>query len=142
LIFNKQGNVFGATAAGGSVQCGGIGCGTVFEFSPNGSGWNFSGVYSFSGTDGEIPRGILFDSSGNLFGAADGGNASCQCCGCGVLFKLVPDSSNWTETVLHKFKGTTDGEFPNPVILDGAGHLFGTAVGGARNLGTIFEFTP
>lgn len=143
LIFDKQGNVFGAAAAGGSMQCGGIGCGTVFELSPNGSGWNFSSVYSFSGTDGELPRGILFDSSGNLFGAGDGGKPVCPANGCGVLFKLVPSSGNWTETVLHKFKDTTDGQFPSPVIMDAAGNLFGTAVGGgALNFGTIFEFTP
>jgi uncharacterized repeat protein (TIGR03803 family) len=143
LIFDKQGNVFGTAGAGGSTQCGGIGCGVVFKLSPNGSGWTFSDQYSFSGTDGDIPRGILFDSSGNLFGSADGGNASCPCCGCGVLFKLVPDSNNWTETVLYTFNGTTDGEFPSAVTMDDAGNLFGTAGGGgARNLGTIFEFTP
>jgi uncharacterized repeat protein (TIGR03803 family) len=147
LIFDTQGNLFGTAGGGGSVhsaQC--IvngGCGTVFELSPNGSGWNFSGVYSFSGTDGELPRGILFDSSGNLFGAADGGKPACPAEGCGVLFKLVPSSGNWAETVLYKFKDTTDGEFPSPVIMDSAGNLFGTADGGgARNLGTIFEFTP
>jgi hypothetical protein len=145
LVFDTQGNLFGTAAGGGSVhsaQC--IvngGCGTVFELSPNGSGWNFSDVYSFSGPDGEYPRGILFDATGNLFGAsASGGKTSC---GCGVLFKLVPGSDNWTETVLYTFNGTTDGESPNPVILDGAGHLFGTAPGGgSRKLGTIFEFTP
>jgi uncharacterized repeat protein (TIGR03803 family) len=50
---------------------------------------------------------------------------------------------HWTGTVLNTFNGTTDGEFPNPVILDGAGHLFGTAVyGGSHKLGTIFKFTP
>jgi hypothetical protein len=38
--------------------------------------------------------------------------------------------------VLYKFKDTTDGEFPSPVKLDGAGNLFGTVDGGgARNLG-------
>ena len=143
LIFDNQGNVFGTAGAGGLMQCGGFGCGTVYELSPNGSGWNFSGVYSFSGPDGELPHGILFDDAGNLFGVADGGKATCQADGCGVLFKLVPGSGNWTETVLYKFKDTCDGEFPNPVMLDGAGNLFGTAVGGgSRNLGTIFELTP
>jgi uncharacterized repeat protein (TIGR03803 family) len=142
LIFDTQGNVFGTAAGGGLVQCE-SGCGTVFELSPNGSGWSFSDVYSFSGSDGELPHGIIFDAAGNLFGVADGGKMSCQCCGCGVLFKLVPGSGNWTETVLYKFKGTSDGAFPNPVILDRAGRLFGTAAGGgSQNRGTIFKFTP
>jgi hypothetical protein len=142
LVFDRQGNLFGTAARGGLAQCAGEGCGTVFELSPNGSGWNFSEVYSFSGPDGAEPQGIVFDSSGNLFGSADGGKTTC---GCGVLFKLAPGSGNWTETVLYTLNGTTDGEFPNPVVLDSAGNLFGTAVYGgssSQKLGTIFEFTP
>jgi uncharacterized repeat protein (TIGR03803 family) len=139
LVFDRQGNLFGTTLLGGSVQCPNE-CGTVFELSPNGSGWNFSDVYSFSGSDGADPQGILFDSAGNLFGAASGGKTTC---GCGVLFELVPGSGNWTETVLYTFNGKSDGQFPNPVIQDGAGHLFGTtANGGSDNFGTIFKFTP
>jgi uncharacterized repeat protein (TIGR03803 family) len=139
LVFDTQGNLFGTTLLGGSVQCPNE-CGTVFELSPNGSGWNFSDVYSFSGPDGADPQGILFDSAGNLFGAASGGKTTC---GCGVLFELVPGSGNWTETVLYTFNGKSDGQFPNPVIQDGAGHLFGTtANGGSDNFGTIFKFTP
>jgi uncharacterized repeat protein (TIGR03803 family) len=140
LILDRQGNLFGTAGHGGSAQCQG-GCGTVFELSPNGSGWNFSDVYSFSGPDGRYPVGILFDATGNLFGAAAaGGKPSCDC---GVLFELVPGSGNWTETVLYAFDGTTDGIEPNPVILDGAGNLFGTALfGGSHKFGTIFKFTP
>jgi uncharacterized repeat protein (TIGR03803 family) len=139
LVFDTQGNLFGTTLLGGSVQCPNE-CGTVFELSPNGSGWNFSDVYSCSGSDGADPQGILFDSAGNLFGAASGGKTTC---GCGVLFELVPGSGNWTETVLYTFNGKSDGQFPNPVIQDGAGHLFGTtANGGSDNFGTIFKFTP
>ena len=139
LVFDTQGNLFGTTLLGGSVQCPNE-CGTVFELSPNGSGWNFSDVYSFSGPDGADPQGILFDSAGNLFGAASGGKTTC---GCGVLFELVPASGNWTETVLYTFNGKSDGQFPNPVIQDGAGHLFGTtANGGSDNFGTIFKFAP
>jgi len=139
LVFDTQGNLFGTTLLGGSVQCPNE-CGTVFELSPNGSGWNFSDVYSFSGPDGADPQGILFDSAGNLFGAASGGKTTC---GCGVLFELVPGSGNWTETVLYTFNGKSDGQFPNPVIQDGAGHLFGTtANGGLDNFGTIFKFAP
>jgi len=139
LVFDTQGNLFGTTLLGGSVQCPNE-CGTVFELSPNGSGWNFSDVYSFSGPDGADPQGILFDSAGNLFGAASGGKTTC---GCGVLFELVPGSGNWTETVLYTFNGKSDGQFPNPVIQDGAGHLFGTtANGGSDHFGTIFKFAP
>jgi hypothetical protein len=74
LQLDSKGNVFGIALAGGVSGCyGGGGCGTVFALSPNGSGWKFTAVYSFSGTDGEPPRGIVFDPNGNLVGAADGG---------------------------------------------------------------------
>jgi hypothetical protein len=143
LIFDPQGNLYGTAGGGGIAGCGGSGCGTVFELSPNGSGWDFTDIYSFSGTDGGFPHGILFDSTGNMFGVAYGGIAKCPAVGCGVLFKLVPSTGDWTETVLHKFSGGLDGGLPHPVILDGAGNLFGAAgEGGTRNFGTIFEFTP
>jgi uncharacterized repeat protein (TIGR03803 family) len=142
LIFDSKGNLYGTASAGGLVDCSGSGCGTIFELSPNGSGWTFTDLYSFSGADGEFPRGVQFDPAGNLFGAAFGGDAGCQL-GCGVLFKLAPGSGKWNETVLYKFKGTSDGQSPTPVILDAAGNLFGAAVtGGSRNLGTLFELTP
>jgi hypothetical protein len=143
LILDAKGNIYGNAAGGGTVNCGGFGCGTVFELSPSGNSWTFTDLYSFSGADGELPHGILFDPTGNIFGVAYGGVASCPADGCGVLFKLIQGSGNWTETVLYKFNGTSDGEFPNPVVMDATGNLFGTAAGGGRrNSGTLFEFTP
>jgi hypothetical protein len=142
LILDSHGNIYGSAAGGGLQQCD-SGCGTIFELSPNGSGWTFSAIHSFSGTDGELPHGILFDSAGDILGVADGGKPGCPATGCGVLFKLVSASGNWTETVLYEFSGGADGGFPNPVVLDSSGNIFGTAGdGGKRNFGTLFEFTP
>lgn len=40
LLFDSEGNLYGTTAAGGSGECGGTGCGTVFELSPQlGRSW-------------------------------------------------------------------------------------------------------
>jgi hypothetical protein len=90
-----------------------------------------------------LPGEILFDASGNIFGVADGGVLSCPCCGCGVLYKLVPGSSQWTETVLFKFNGTSNGEFPDALVLDSTGSLYGTTSGGGtHNDGTAFGFRP
>jgi len=142
LLLDSAGNIYGAAAGGGLTNCI-SGCGTVFELSPSGSGWTFSDLYSFSGPDGELPGEILFDASGNIFGVADGGLLGCPCCGCGVLYKLVPGSSQWAETVLFKFNGTSNGEFPDSLVMDSTGTLYGTASGGGTdNDGTAFGFTP
>ncbi len=69
------------------------------------------------------------------------------------MFKLTPPlagQSEWTETVLYRFKGGNDGVFPGGLIFDGKGALYGTTfVGGisARlygypDSGTVFKLTP
>jgi uncharacterized repeat protein (TIGR03803 family) len=39
LLFDKAGNLYGTTKEGGNSQCGGTGCGVVFELSPQSIGW-------------------------------------------------------------------------------------------------------
>jgi uncharacterized repeat protein (TIGR03803 family) len=40
LLFDSQGNLYGTTQNGGNSECGGTGCGVVFELSPqSGGGW-------------------------------------------------------------------------------------------------------
>jgi uncharacterized repeat protein (TIGR03803 family) len=137
LIFDKSGNLYGTTGAGGDVQGGETqcyaGCGTVFELSPNGSGgWTETVLYSFQGgNDGDVPTtGLILDESGNLYGTTiEGGDTACfNGDGCGTVFELSPDSGGvWTETILYVFQGGSDGEWPNyGVILDQTGHLYGT----------------
>jgi uncharacterized repeat protein (TIGR03803 family) len=100
-------------------------------------------------TDGWEPAsGLIFDSSGNLYGTTIyGGSGQCriatgQLPGCGTVFKITPDG---TETVLHSFAGgATDGQFPEAGLLaDSSGNLYGTTQsGGAEGLGTVFKITP
>jgi uncharacterized repeat protein (TIGR03803 family) len=51
------------------------------------------------------PRQGIFDATGNLYGTTRfGGNFSCRAHGCGVVYKLAPNSDGaWKETVLHNF---------------------------------------
>src|SRR5260370_1801942 len=95
LIFDSAGNLYGTTQNGGDLTCGyGIGCGTVFELSPNGSGgWSESVLHSFTGGfgEGKYPwyAGVIFDSAGNLYGTTSGGGHNSECAGgCGVVYKL------------------------------------------------------
>jgi uncharacterized repeat protein (TIGR03803 family) len=152
LILDGAGNLYGTTEQGGNLsECGGFGCGVVFELSPNsGGGWTEKILHNFTGgKDGASSLGgLVFDASGNLYGtAARGGDLSCgyQGAGCGVVFKLVPRSyGGWAEDVLYSFKGGNDGAAPAAgLILDAAGNLYGTTVvGGTSDLGTVFKIVP
>jgi uncharacterized repeat protein (TIGR03803 family) len=80
--------------------------------------------------------------AGNLFGTtAIGGiyGGTCGSKGCGIVFKIEPAG---TETVLHRFKGGSDGANPQyeTLIRDIDGNLYGTTSGGgASNLGVVFK---
>ena len=137
LVFDSAGNLYGTTWQGG------IGVGVVFELSKVGSSWSESVIFTFNGTtQGSVPlAGVIFDSAGNLYGTASLGGAN----GNGLVYKLSPSSSTWTQTILHSFTGApTDGQNPlSGLIFDAAGNLYGTTNrGGASNNGTIYEITP
>lgn len=142
LILDNAGNLFGTTSAGGSTNCGGNGCGTVFELTPTGSVWTESVLHSFQGVDGEsLLAGLVFDAAGNLYGTAAGGGAQ----GYGAVFELTPAVSGWTENVIYSFQqGPKDGNSPRgSLIFDAAGNLHGTASsGGNGNYGSVFTLTP
>jgi hypothetical protein len=127
-----------------------VGCGTVFELTPQRDGsWKekvlhaFEGV--FEGSDGAIPLGgVIFDAEGNLYGTTEMGSNTNDCdSGCGLVFKLMPNSNGgWSETVLHRFLGRPAAAPTAGLILDAAGNLYGTAGGGGFTFGAVFEIKP
>jgi len=152
VIWDAAGNLYGTTELGGGGTCQ-YGCGTVFELTPKaGGGWAEKVLYRFTDSqkDGHYPEaGLVFDSSGNLYGTTgNGGGGTCQS-GCGTVFELTPNSDgNWTEKVLHRFRNNgKDGYGPRAnLILDASGNLYGTATGGGSQsctdgCGTVFELT-
>ena len=156
LIFDAQGNLYGTTANGGNAECGGTGCGTVFELSPQPDGnWSQTVLYDFCSlpgcADGQEPEvgPLAVDSAGNIYGTTYFGGAYRNCNGdaCGVVFKL---DTTRKETVLHSFTGGADGAFPTAgLAIDNSGNLYGTAEEGGDTTcyppygcGTVFELTP
>jgi uncharacterized repeat protein (TIGR03803 family) len=143
LIRDAAGNLYGTTLRGGpnNTSCpyaGGGGCGTVFELTPSGSDWTETVLYSFGGVNGETPgAGVVRDTAGNLYGTTtNGGDPTCNC---GVVFKL--DTAG-KETVLHTFKGGTDGAYPGALVFGAHGFLYGTTTGGGDltcDCGTVFS---
>lgn len=144
LILDAAGNLYGTAESGGVY-----GAGVVFRLSPQtGGGWTETVLYNFKGgsEDGATPHdSVLMDSAGNLYGTTTEG-AGGQCGrGCGIVFELTPAASGpWTETVLHKFAGGTDGAAPfSGVIFDAAGNLYGTTTaGGIYGAGTVYKMSP
>jgi uncharacterized repeat protein (TIGR03803 family) len=135
VILDAAGNLYGTTTSSDS------GGGTVFELL-HGS-WKARILHKFTGLDGSTPEaGLVFDKAGNLYGTTEGGGKYSK----GVVFKLAPGAKGkWKETVLHTFKGGSDGNNPlTTPVLDKAGNLYGTAPygGSACNCGTVFKLTP
>ncbi|MFZ0706264.1 MAG: choice-of-anchor tandem repeat GloVer-containing protein [Candidatus Korobacteraceae bacterium] len=137
VIFDKAGNLYGTTIVGGT------GHGTVYELMPSGSGWSESVLYAFKpGVGGVYPlAGLLFDSSGNLYGASSYGLGVNG----GTVFELSPSGTSWTFTVLYTFPLVGTGEGPlDSLIFDSAGNLYGTTNGdgSAYGEGNVFELSP
>jgi uncharacterized repeat protein (TIGR03803 family) len=102
-------------------------------------------LYRFKGgSDGSAPfAGLIADTAGNLYGTTADGGAGCQG-GCGTVFELSPAAGGgWTETVLYRFTGGSDGATPEAgLTFDTASNLYGTTIyGGASDDGTIFQLT-
>jgi uncharacterized repeat protein (TIGR03803 family) len=120
-LLDVNGTFFGTTNTGGDY-----GFGTIFQLSGLGEE---TVLYSFTGgTDGAFPdAGLVRDSAGNLYGTTEhGGNLSCaigNSIGCGVVYKI---SSTAQLSVLYAFTDKTDGAWPQGLVMDSAGNLYGT----------------
>lgn len=141
VVFDRDGNLYGASASGGGDGCGGSGCGTVYKLTPSSSGWTESILYRFTGgNDGQAPAGVIVGIDGNLYGTALGGRF-----GSGVVFQLAPFGDGWIQTVIHAFSLFTDAKQrsynPANLVKDGLGNLYGTAVG-PRGFPVVFELSP
>jgi uncharacterized repeat protein (TIGR03803 family) len=170
LVFDKAGNLYGATADGGASACDSPGeCGTVYQLArpaKNGDPWKETVLYVFKGhaeNDGATPEGgLVIDEAGNLYGVTGyGGDGSCTllggAVGCGTVYELSPPAKQgdpWTETVLYSLKGGKDGYVAiGDLVFDKAGNLYGaTLFGGGKGTtcdslyggqcGTVFELSP
>ena len=144
VTLDAAGNLYGTTSDGGTY-----GYGTVFQLklkvtpSSSDSGWTESILHNFqNANDGAVPyAGLIFDQSGNLYGAATEGGQGANVGG--TIFKLTRSSqSGWTFTVLYSLPGSgISGTFRN-VIMDASGSLYATThCDGANNAGTVYKLT-
>jgi uncharacterized repeat protein (TIGR03803 family) len=154
LTMGAAGNLYGTTFGGGS------GYGTVTKLVHQQSGWLFNSLYSFKGgNDGADPYGrVIVGPGGVLLGTTRDGGACSQRpqYGCGTVFMLRPPDRAcnsplcpWSETVLYRFNGGSDGELPTgDIVFDQAGNLYGTTYAGGgpgcdgSGCGAIYKLTP
>jgi uncharacterized repeat protein (TIGR03803 family) len=130
LVRDRQGNLYGTTAIGGSGG-GQFGGGTIFKLAPDGT---HTILYSFTGgSDGAGPFGLLRVPGGDLVGLARSGGSNQQ----GTIFKL---STSGTFSVLFTL--------PNYPVAgltrDLNGNLYGVAPQGGPppGWGTVFKLAP
>ena len=139
-VRDASGNLYGTTGFNGNLQKCSHDCGTVFRLDITG---NLTTLHTFNGSDGDEPSGSLIDDAAfNLYGTtAYGGNKSgcVHPLGCGTVFKLDPEGNF---TMLYAFGAPEkEGNVPSgPLVLDHAGSLYGTTIGGGINMGgTVFK---
>jgi uncharacterized repeat protein (TIGR03803 family) len=154
LMQASNGNFYGTDENGGTQRpqvCIYVGCGTVFEITPDGQETTLHNFCSQADcADGRVPAGLLLQgTNGNLYGATQaGGNYGNGLCGtssdyCGTIFEITLAGQL---TTLYKFcslPNCVDGEDPVSLVLATDGNFFGTTlIGGANGEGTFFEITP
>jgi uncharacterized repeat protein (TIGR03803 family) len=128
LTEDDAGNLYGTASQGGAGQYG-----TAYKLAPNGK---FTVIHAFANdANGANPNCNLVLLKNKLYGTtAEGGGPSNG----GVVFELAMDG---TETVLHTFTNTPDGEASYAgMVLGPYNTLYGdTIAGGKTGYGTLFS---
>jgi hypothetical protein len=110
---------------------------SIFEIPKIGNGYSHTPV-----TIATLPTAskvvLSLDAAGDIFGTASDGGSN----GDGSVFEIAKVGAGYASTVstLVSFDGSNGEQDPEGgVIVDGAGNLFGTTVGGDETSGTVFE---
>ncbi|MGA2694435.1 MAG: choice-of-anchor tandem repeat GloVer-containing protein [Terriglobales bacterium] len=100
LIEGSDGNLYGATAGGGDLNCNpgpGAGCGTIFELAHTGA---FSTLHTFESADGSYPYGLSQGTNGKFYGVTSNGGSNSACdLGCGTIYSFDAGLAPFTSFV-------------------------------------------
>ena len=129
VVFDKAGNIYGATVMGGTdfYYCN---YGSLFQLSSGQTTWTESILYSFSCTNpiGILPmNGVIMDAAGNLYGTTtpNGGIP-------GTVFELSPSNAGWIYQTIY----TSGVDNPTGVTMDAAGNIYGATTS------SVFQLSP
>jgi uncharacterized repeat protein (TIGR03803 family) len=130
LAMDAKGDIYGTTNASGDYQ--GAAEGRIFEIAAGSK--NITTLATFNGPNGYGMNGVALDAQGNLYGTTTGEATASND---GRVFELV--KSTGKVITLATFNGT-NGAFPNDVVVDGQGNVYGTTgIGGVHGVATVFE---
>jgi uncharacterized repeat protein (TIGR03803 family) len=133
LLLAKDGSFYGTTYSAVGVTGSGSNGGVIFRITPSGS---YKKLWTFTGGEGGLPKaGLMQAKDGYIYGTSIKGGYLA-----GAVYRT---STSGTPTLVHGFKGTTDGVQPTCVLLQASdGNLYGTTyAGGASGVGTVFKLT-
>lgn len=137
VILDAAGNLYGTTGTGGAPNNYGV----VFKLTPSAGGWTEQVLHTMSvRTDGGWSfTGLIFDSSGNLYGTASVGGSGEG----GTVFELSPSNGGWNFSVLYAFPAGGGYGPEGGLLMDAAGNLYGTTLlDGANEQGSVYKLTP
>ena len=160
LAWDTAGNLYGTTFHGGiypyPFPCAdNQGCGVAYQMRPRPDGtWAYRILHWFGAfpTDGVLLNGgLVVDSKGNVYGSTGVGGPTFS----GTVFKLSPkppgqwgQTIGYSQTQLYTFPDCAQGCGPeNPLVMDKAGSIYGTAGGGNTSCGgfycgVVFRLSP
>jgi uncharacterized repeat protein (TIGR03803 family) len=134
LVQGGNGDFYGTTMGykTGNVQ----NYGTVFKISAAGV---LTNLFSFDGTNGWAPSGLIRGSGDSLYGVTASGGSNEPALGRGTIFKIT---TNGTLTTLFTFNDTNGAVPVGPLATGPDGAFYGlTREGGTYGFGTAFKIT-
>lgn len=133
LIQASNGNIYGMTTEGGSVNWG-----TIFEYDPVTN--ILTRKFNFTGSaNGQYPYGSLMQATnGKLYGVTVAGGSG----GYGCIFEYDYSTSTYTKKI--DFDNTNTGRESYSTLIEANGSkLYGTSYkGGSSGYGVIYEYDP
>jgi uncharacterized repeat protein (TIGR03803 family) len=145
----KGSTLYGTTNRGG-LDCGmNNGCGTVYQIRHVGSDWFETLIARFPSSEGGIDplTRIVFGPDGHLYGTTSYNDFLSSA---GTIYRLTPPLSICktaacfsTANDIHLFTGGSEGSGPGggDLIWDQRGNMYGTAGGGEKGAGIVFQMT-
>jgi uncharacterized repeat protein (TIGR03803 family) len=142
LVQAANGNLYGTTLVG-TANCGGPGCGTVFEITTSGTLTTVHAFCSETGcTDGGQPyAGLVQATDGNLYGTTHLSRTE------SVIYQVTPAGNYSTVHTFCTGSSCTNGDAPYAGLMQSTnGILYGTTtVGGTsstcQNCGVVYSFS-